>query len=745
MLKRLLPIFFLLLMTTAAVAQEFTVSDIQIEGNNRIETSTIMAAISIKSGDQVDLEKIDQVMHNVFAMGWFTDISAEMTEVQGAKVLTFVVVEQPLVRDIVYAGNDELSEETLRKLVKIRIPEIYNYSKVMASIQEMEKAYTEDGYHAAVIKPEVDIDKKNEAIITFRVDEGDKVLIDEIRFVGNQAIEADDLLDAMQTQERWWLSWITGRGAYQTEVMELDVERIKAAYKDRGYMDIKVQPPVVTLIKADKYLDVLIEVDEGVQYQVGTIGIKGDLLQPAEELLTLVSLKQGEIFNRSELHKSIELLTDLYANQGYANANIAPLTTKNQKDWTIDLMLDVEQGIKIFVERIKVRGNTKTRDKVVRRQVPIVEGEQFSADKIKEANRNIRNLGFFEEVNVTTSPGSDESKKVLNIDVTERPTGTFSVGVGYSSVDQFISQGSVTQDNFLGYGIKLKLNGSLSSNNVTYSLGVTDPYFLDTEWSLGFEVYNTEREYDDYDEYRTGGAISAGHPITKYAKGFLTYRYEQKEILNIQPGVTSTLILDQVGESTLSSLTGQLVRNSTDYHLDPSTGGISKLTLEYAGLGGTENFAKANIEHRQFFALFWGTVFSVHGEVGHVIATGDDEIPLGERFYLGGIRNIRGFKSREVGPKENDDFIGGEKMAYFNLEYVFPVVKSLGLKGVLFYDTGNAWLDDEQYFSDMRHSVGAGIRWQSPLGPLRFEWGYNLAPRNDEKQSVFEFTIGTAY
>jgi outer membrane protein insertion porin family len=438
-------------------------------------------------------------------------------------------------------------------------------------------------------------------------------------------------------------------------------------------------------------------------------------------------------------------LTDLYADAGFAYVNVAPLTSKDKISQVIDLTLEIEQGVKVYIDQIRIRGNTKTRDKVIRRELPIVEGEAYSASKIREGNRNIRNLGFFEEVNLATSPAADRSRTVLNVAVKERPTGTFSLGVGYSSIDRMLLQGSISQDNFLGYGVKLNLSGAISGTSTTFSLGVTESHFLDTDWSLGVEAYKIEREWDDYDEYRTGGAISAGHDIAKNTKGFLSYRYEEQEILNVAETVTSPLILDQVGESTLSTITARIVRNSTDYHQDPSSGGISQLSLEYAGLGGTEFYAKIVGEHRHFFPLFWGTVFSAHAEVGYVTPTGDEEIPVGERFYLGGIRTLRGFKTREVGPQEGDDFIGGEKMGYFNLEYLFPVSKELGLKGVLFYDAGNAWLDSEEYFSDMRHSVGAGIRWLSPLGPLRFEWGYNLSPRDDEKQSVFEFSIGTAF
>lgn len=746
MLKRILLTLCLLVLAVTAFADSFRVSDIQIEGNNRVETSTILAATTIKPGDQVTLEDVDKAMHNIFALGRFDDISAQLTDVKGAKILTFVVKELPLVREIRFSGNDELSEEKLQKLLSIKVPELYDHAKVEKSVAEMQKAYAKEGYRAAKITPQLETDEHNEATLTFKIDEGEKVLIDQIRFVGNKAIASDDLKAVMETKESWWLSWLTGRGAYQEDIMQVDLERLKAAYQDKGYMDVLVAQPKLTLSKDRTSLDVQIEIDEGSQYRAGKIDIRGDLLKPKAELLKLVTLKSGEIFNRGQLRDDVLRLTDLYADAGFANVNVAPLTAKHNETRIIDLTLDIEQGVKVYIEKIKIRGNTKTRDKVIRRELPIVEGESYSASKIKEGKRNIRNLGFFDEVNLATSPGAEKSQAVLNVDVKERPTGTFSVGVGYSSVDQFLLQGSISQDNFLGYGVKLNLSGSLSATSTTFSLGVTDPHFLDSDWTLGAEAYKVERQYSDYDEHRTGGALSAGHPIGRYTKGFLSYRYEQQDILNVADGVSSIYILDQLGKHTLSSLTAEVNRNSTDYHPDPSSGGISRLTLEYAGLGGTEHFAKFVAEHRQFYPLFWGTVFTAHGELGYVTPIGNDEVPISERFFLGGIRTLRGFNTREVGPRASDgSFIGGEKEGYFNLEYLFPIVKNLGLKGVLFYDTGNAWADNENYFSNMRNSVGAGIRWMSPLGPLRFEWGYNLSPRDDEKQSVFEFSIGSAF
>ncbi len=743
MLKRVILTLILLSAAVFASAQDLRVSDIQVGGNARIETSTVLAEISIKPGDLVSLETIDQAMQSIFKLGYFDDISVEMTEVQGAKILTFVVHELPLIRSIVFVGNKKLKDDKLVPLLTMRTPSIYNRIKVDVTLEQIKNAYIVDGYYAAKITPDLQVDDKNEGTLTFNIVEGKKILISHITFVGNTVFDKDQLLDKMETKERWWLSWITDRGVYNKEAMSLDVERIKAAYHDEGYQSVRVGDPQVTLIK-DEYLDVVIEIDQGLQYRVGEVTVSGDMMYPQEKLRKLVRLQSGDVFGTSALRQSILMLTDVYADHGYAYTNVTPLTSKDQQLQLIDLNLEVEQGPRVFVERIEITGNTKTRDKVIRREIPLLERDLFSAKKVKEANRRIRNLGFFDEINVTNKPGSDETKTILGVAVTERSTGTFSIGMGYSSSDKLMAQGSISQDNLFGYGMRLSLSGTFGSYSTNYSLALSDPHFLDTNWTLGGEIYNNYREYDDYDEGTIGGSIRTGHPIGRKSKLYVTYRFEQSDVSNIDNDLTDS-IQDESGNSTLSSLTTQIVRNSTDYFDDPSRGGMSKLSLEYAGLGGTENFVKSIAEHRHFFPLPWGTVFSIHGELGYVTSTDSDDVSITQKFFLGGIRTIRGFQYREVGPRENGDYVGGSRMGYFNFEYLFPIYKKLGLKGVLFYDTGNAWTNDENYFSDMRHSVGAGIRWKSPMGPLRFEWGYNLSPRDYEDQSVFEFTIGKAF
>ena len=754
---------FIILVTVfplSAIAEPGKVDRIVVEGNQRFEDNSILSVISVKPGSLVTADSIDADLAAIFKLGRFDDVSAELVQNETEALLVFRVVERPLVRKVDFVGNDALSRSKLSPLVTIKIPAIYNPKIAAETIQALKAAYLEKGYHSAEIKPELDVNKRNEATVTFKIDEGPKVLIDRIHFEGVSVFSARKLRKAMQTKERTFMSWLTDTGAYNEELLQTDLEIIKDLYFDEGYVQIKVKQPYVTLVDDGKHLDIFIQVVEGEQFVVGDLGAGGDLIAEEQVLLELSHLNEGDIFSRKKLRDSMLALNDYYTDRGYAYVNVAPMTSTVPGQNRINIKYRIEKGVEVAIGRINIRGNTKTIDKVVRREILLAEGDTYSAKRLDESRRRINNLGFFEEINLNTSKGADESVMNVDVDLREKPTGTFSVGVGYSSVDKLIAQGSVSQANFLGRGYKLNLSGSFGGSSTVYQVGLLDPYFLDMDLSLGFDLYKTEREWTEYTENKTGGDIKLGFPVARDIRAFLIYRYEEKTISDVDP-FASSIIQDQAGDSALSSIFVSLSRDTTDYRLDPSSGGRSELSVEYAGLGGDEKFARAIADHRHFFPVIWDTVFSIHGRIGQIFEVDDQEIPIGERFYLGGIRTIRGFKSRKVGPRvkriatavdpvtgeilstsEDYEYIGGEKQALFNFEYIFPLAKEAGLKGVLFFDTGNAWLQDEDFFESMRYSVGGGIRWLSPLGPLRLEWGRNLDPLEDERDTEVEFSIG---
>ncbi len=757
-IKILAALIAFLVVSAVAFGQEYQVDEVLVEGTRRVEQSAVEAVLTAKAGQSLSRADIDRDIRAIFALGRFQDVVAEVSDRDGVTVLAYRLTERPLVRKVVFTGNDEFKEDKLRELSTLKTPNLFNPNAVDESIEAIKKAYLAEGFYAVAVTSEVDIDEENEASIAFTIDEGEKVLVRHISFEGNTVFSEKQLRKAIETKEKWFLSWLTGRGTYQEEVIQNDLEIVADQYYNEGYVQVKVRQPLVALSEDKKYLDLLIEIEEGAQFTVGELDAQGDLLKSKDEILSLVKLQAGDVFSRKKLRESVFAVNDMYADQGYAYVNVSPLTNLDPSEQRINLTIDIEQGVQVVIDRVIIGGNTKTRDKVIRREMQMVEGDLYSATGIKKSRRKINNLGFFEEVNVTTAKGSDESHMDVHVDVKERPTGTFSLGFGYSSVDKFIGQGSVSQDNFLGRALKLNLAASFGGSSTTYQVGIFDPYFLDKNLGLGFDIYNTEREWSDFSKKTTGGDIKLGFPVAENTRGFLMYKYEDKEIFDVDEDA-SRLIRDQEGTSTLSSLFASLTKNTTDYRLDPSRGYVAEGSVEFAGLGGTEKFVKTVLDYRHFWPFKWGTVFTAHGQVGHIQEIGGEEIPIDERFFLGGINSLRGFNSREVGPRvrqvtevagsdgeivedEDFEFIGGDKEAYFNLEYIFPLVKDLNLKGLVFFDTGNAWGEDEEFFDEMRYSAGGGIRWFSPMGPLRLEWGYNLDAKEDEDKSKFEFSIG---
>jgi outer membrane protein insertion porin family len=434
------------------------------------------------------------------------------------------------------------------------------------------------------------------------------------------------------------------------------------------------------------------------------------------------------------------MLTDLFTDKGYAFANVNPITKINQEQKAVDVTYDLEKGEKVYIDRITITGNTKTRDKVIRREMKLAEGDLYSSSALKRSKQSLMNLGYFEEANIATGKGAAANKMNVGVDVKEKSTGTFSIGAGYSSLDGFVGQGSVSQANFLGLGLKANLSASLGGETSTYSVGLTDPYFRDTRWTLGADIFRSERSYEDFSRRVTGGDIKAGYPLSDTLSTFWIYKYEDKYIFDVSP----TLEVVPETTSTTSSITASLTRNTTDYRLDPSRGMLNNVSLEYAGLGGSNKYIRYQADSALFFPFPWSTVLALRGALGYIQDIGT-EISIDDKYYLGGITTIRGYEPRTICPVDaNGNYIGGVKMVVANIEYIFPLLKEVNMKGLVFLDAGNSYGDDQEWFSSWRTSYGAGIRWNSPMGPLRLEYGIPINPRDgiDDPGGRFEFSIG---
>jgi len=763
--KKILPITYLatLLFPAALHAEGEKLLEVQIQGNRRIEAAAILNVVKFKAGDTLYTDKTDADIREIYKLGYFQDVKALVEQSEKGTILIYSVLEKPIVRDIKFEGNKELTTDKLKEVLEFRQNAIFSQKDLTKSVVKMKKLYGDDGYYLAEITPQVDKTSTSDLTVTFKIVEGLKILISDIRFEGNAAFSNRKLRGIMETKEKWFMSWLTGAGTYKEEVLKNDALLITDHYLNNGFINVKVGEPVAKLNDSKTALDVFIGITEGDQYRIGEISFKGDMLEPATELRKKIKSEPGEVFNRSLLRTDIFTLTDVYADKGYAFANVNPMTRPDTDKKTVDMTFDMEKGELVYIDRINIAGNPKTRDKVVRREMRVTESELYSATGMKRSKQNLMNTGYFEEANIATARGSASNKLNVNVDVKEKPTGTFSIGGGYSSLDGFIGQGSVAQSNFLGLGLKANVSASIGGKSQTYSIGMVDPHFLDTKWSLGGDIYRSERDYTDYTRRLLGGDIKAGYPINDFVSVFSMYKYEIKDIYN-ESEYYKTLdpAIYQRGSSTTSAIFNSITHNNTDYRLDPTTGMINSFAVDFAGLGGDNKYARYTTDHNWFHPIYKKLIFSTKLTLGYIQEVGKP-VPIDEKFYLGGIFSLRGYKARTVSPTARDIntndivYLGGDKEVFGTTEFTFPILQEVGVKGVVFFDYGSSFNDFNTMFktkltnygggSSLLMSYGGGIRWASPIGPLRLEYGIPVNPRIelDNKSGRFEFSIGSLF
>ena len=751
--------------TEAAIGDKITA--VRIKGNRRIETAAIMPAVRIQAGDLLDRDQVDADLRAIYKLGHFRDVQVQVEKVAGGVVLDYVVQEKPVVREVKIEGAKEISADKVREAMEVKPNSIYSVKDLQKSVKKVKKLYADDGYYLAEVETETVKRSDTELNVVVKIKEGQKVLIRKISFDGNKAFSDRKLKKAMETSEKWMFSWLTGAGTYKEEQLKNDAALLSELYMNNGYATVKVSEPKVELLPDKTGLKVDIGIIEGDQYRIGKLGFSGELLETKDELMKKLKEKSGELFSRSNLRTDVFALTDVYADKGYAFANATPQTKLNADIHTMDVTFDMEAGNKVHIDRVNVSGNAKSRDKVVRRELRLDEGDLYSATNLKRSKANLMNTGFFEEANLVTAKGSAPDKLDLNVEVKEKATGTFSVGAGYSSLDGVVGQGSVQQANFMGLGLKLSASVSFGARSRTYNLGLLDPYFLDSKWTLGGDVYRTERQYLDYTRRATGADIKAGYPLSDTLSTFWLYKFEVKDIYNESDALLANIHADTIvapdPKSTTSAIMASISSNTTDYHPDPTTGMMNMLSVEFAGLGGSSRYLRMITEHTYFHPVVWGTVATLRGTLGYIQKIGK-EIPIDEKFYLGGIGSLRGYSVRTVCPiKEsqitptdflgvgtsspNRVYLGGLMEAVANAELTFPLLKDAGLKGVFFLDAGNSQDTLKSTFSNVLASYGGGIRWFSPIGPLRLEYGipFNPRPGIDSRSGRFEFNIGSIF
>ena len=730
------------------------VVEITIQGNERIETEAIRRNISTQVGETYLPKRINEDLKAVYNMGFFVDVRISTQDLATGRRLIFDVKEKPTILGIGLNGNEEFDDEKIRENLTLKAGSVLNLARVRTNAEIIEDLYKEDNFHNVKVDFRVTQLANNQVNVEFDITEGRKLDIEKIKFIGNHTFDDGDLKSVMRTKEKQWLiSWLTGAGDLDLEKLNQDVIAISAFYQNHGFINIKVSDPAVAF--QEDAIEITFKIAEGDRYKVGNVDIAGDLISPKEELLETLKITDDEYFNRSLLEQDRIKLTDIYGDEGYAYAQVIPRTAPDPKTLTVDINYTITKNQLVFFEEIIIGGNTKTRDKVIRRELKVYEQEVFSRTAMKKGIQRLHMLGFFEDIKVNTLKGETDDQMILKIDVSEKPTGTLTFGGGYSNASSVFGSFSVDQKNLFGRGQALKASVDLGVNSQRYDISFTEPWLFDIPLAAGFNTYRTKSRFNDYGYTKEGYGIRlfGSYPIFPRTRFYMNYLYDDSEIDVTNSSEASDNIKNLEGNNTTSSLSGRLVYDSRNRRFNANQGSAHTLEVEYAGLGGDFTFTKTTLSTAWHFPI-WGKLTGYwRGQGGWIDDRG--RTPDYAKFYLGGPNNVRGVEPKDVSPEEKSDdgdntvLTGSEVYVAFNHELHYPVAEDLGLVAIAFVDMGDQWRKSNEVelnYSDMVKTFGGGLRWLSPMGPLRLAYGHVFDSGDTNAEGgKFEFSMGSKF
>ena len=731
-----------------AVYHKMVIKDIRVKGNKVLGSDVVLMRLKATKGSVFDLKTIDEDLKRLYKTGYFDDISVDVQDTAEGKIITFIVKEKPIIGRIKIKGAKNIDKDDILEVMDTKPKGLLNLKVLSSDLEKIRELYKKEGYYNVRISYDVKEISLGRAELILHIQEGNKLYIKKITIKGVKQLDEDDVKDVLALKTRGWFSWLTGSGIFKEELLDRDVAAIEALYANRGFIDVKVGQPQVEFKKHGIYITYT--VIEGTRYKIGDIKFQGDLIVPRKELLNLIKLdelkKKDKYFDRSVLRDDSEAIRKFYADYGYAFAEVNVNISRKLEQKKVDVIFDIIKRQLVFINRVEVEGNTKTRENVIRRYLAISDGDKFSAKKIDFSKEMLTKLDYFDEVNIETVPTKKQDELDLKVKVKEKSTGFFSAGAGYSSIDSVFFTGKITERNLFGRGYQLSFQGSFGSSSSYYSLSFWNPNLYDGPLGIGTDLFNTEREYDDYSLSRTGGSLRFGYSVGRFSRIYWNFSTEKYKVYDLDEFVSDE-IEDIEGKNWANSVYGALVRDSTNRNFNPTKGSLNKISLEYSGglLGGDDNFIKFEYEFGYHKNVFWKLTFNLHFEMGWLFKNTGDDVPDFERYYLGGLNSVRGYDYRDISCYDSaGNDIGGYKMYFTNWELTFPVKEDIGLIGLVFFDAGNVWDKNEMYDLDLYKSVGFGIRWNSPMGPLRLEYGYPLDDLKDN-QGKFEFSMGTFF
>jgi len=746
-------VFLAALAPWGALAQGLQpITDVRVEGTQRIDPETVRSYVLIKPGDIADEERMDRSLKAIFATGLFADVTLRVE----VTALIVRVVENPIINRIQFEGNRKLNDEALNGEVQLRPRVVFTRAKVQADVKRILDVYRRTGRFAATVEPKVIQLPQNRVDLVFEIEEGRVTTVEKINFVGNRRFGDGTLREAIITKESRWWRLLSTDDTYDPDRLSFDREVLRKFYTAAGYADFRVVSAVAELTPDREGFYITFTLDEGERYKMGKIDIESRIKNlNVDDLRKSLRINEGDWYDSDKVEGSILAMTDAVGSQGYAFVEVRPRVSRDRDAHTVSVTFEVQEGPRVYVERINILGNVRTLDRVIRREFRLVEGDAFNSAKLRRSRQRIRNLGYFEKVDITNVPGEAPDRTIINVEVEERSTGELSFGVGYSTQDGALANVSVRERNLLGRGQDLRLGFTLSQKRQEIDLSFTDPYCADFEVACGFDLFRTTRDLLNEARYRqrtTGFGLRTGYALTENLRQTLRYTLRSDEIYDIADGA-SQYIRDQAG-TTVTSMVGQdLIYDRRDDRFDPTDGYYVSLGTDFAGVGADVRYIRVRVNGGVFYPIADDYVLGLSGEAGVIRGLGQN-VRIQNRFTLGG-ENLRGFATGGVGPRDavTSDSLGGTKYLAGSLEMSFPTPapKELGLKGIVFTDFGTLFDPDQKTanpFNDsklLRVTAGVGVNWKSPFGPIRVSYAIPVVKESFDKLEGFRFSFGSKF
>ncbi|MFI5020675.1 MAG: outer membrane protein assembly factor BamA [Alphaproteobacteria bacterium] len=727
------------------------VREIRIEGTQRIEPETTRSYLTIHLGDKFDPEKMDESLKALYATGLFADVVLR----RDGNTLVVRVVENPVINRVAFEGNKKIEDKQLNEEIQLKPRTVYSRTKVQQDVKRILEVYRKSGRFSATVEPKVITLPENRVDLVYEIDEGDKTKVTRISFIGNHVFSDRRLREVAQTVESTWWNFFTSNDTYDPDRLTFDRELLRKFYLANGYADFRVVSAVAELAPDKTGFYLTFTLDEGERYTFGKIAVKSTVKDiDAATLEGLVTVKEGDWYNADQVESTIKAISDALGSRGYAFVDVRPRIERDKDKKTVSITFDVQEGPRVYVERINIKGNTRSLDKVIRRELQFAEGDAFSTSRIEESRRRLKNLGFFDTADISNTPGSQPDTTDVTVEVKEKPTGEVSIGAGYSTTDGVIGDVGIREKNFLGTGQDLSTRFAISFRTQELDGSWTDPYFMDSNVAVGADVFDLQQDLTTESTFRQvalGGTLRAGYGIIPDLRE--TWHYTLRRDIIDKIASDASLFIQQQHGAAVTSLVGQeLMYDKRDNRFDPTSGYFWKINTDFAGLGGSVVYQRDVLSAGYYYPIADQWVISAAGEGGYILRIGP-KIRIVDSFFLGG-DNFPGFETAGIGPRDaaTGDALGGREYYDGTLELTVPLglPKEFGIVGKVFTEVGS--LTKADYVGptvtdtgDLRASAGIGIAWASPFGPIRVDIAKPYIKDKGDKTQLFRFNFGTRF